>query len=831
MPLIARDRRPRTAQRGLASLTSLAVAVPIALVATAGPVSADETSPVRVTATTRVDAELFARDPALRGEPTFVTTTEDGVDGVAVSDHNWSTSPPAVGTSFSCDPTGCAGYDGRALADVDEAAGVLRAGAIANMYIGNPPQDGYGIAGYIFATGDAVIEDTITLSAPATVLLTGRLSGLLSATNTDYEGQGNDPEGVVLAQVQFLGDREWNGEGYGRPVLGGVDERYESSTAGPEAVDESFSIPIELPAGTTAFRARLFAEVDYQTYGQTGDLVSKTAMLDFASSLRFAIDLPSEVTATSGSGFLPLTGGAPDEETPTDTTPPVLTLADVTAEATGPAGAPVTYPVVATDDVDPAPVTVCEPASGATFPLGTTTVTCDATDAAGNTSSGSFDVHVVDSTPPALSLPADFTIDVFDPKGLSANYLATATDLADPAPVVVCTPPSGTMPPPGQTTVECTATDASGNSSAGSFVVTMLDARQAIALMREEVRSGPLVGSVKSYVLARLDDAERALAKNDWRGARHALDQMERHIRNNPRVSGNLLNRLVIQVQRLATIVWFEFITPVLPTIRQLAALVGGSSAAAIYDRIVLGVSTEDLSLVDKAARDLRKALSPKGQLAGQLSRRSRPRPRAWSTSCWTRLRPRRAPSGRPSSDSRQTAAGGSRWRSRVSPTSRMFSICWGESWSNRCVRTLSTCTGAAASSAAKPSSVRTASWPRPSSAHTCRRTQPRSSSRDTACESRLREERQRSASSLIRIIRPGVSDSGDEDLVVRVGDAGLVGELAVEPVLQQLGAVEPGAPGLLLLGVEPARLGRSGRPPCDADDTCAVMCSIVLAE
>jgi hypothetical protein len=91
---------------------------------------------------------------------------------------------------------------------------------------------------------------------------------------------------------------------------------------------------------------------------------------------------------------------------------------------------------------------------------------------------------------------------------------------------------------------------------------------------------------------------------------------------------------------------------------------------------------------------------------------------------------------------------------------SRSAATCAGLSWSNRCVRTLSTCTGAAASSAAKPSSVRTASWPRPSSGHTWRRTQPRSSSRDTACESRLREDRQRSASSLIRSARPSVSDS-----------------------------------------------------------------------
>ena len=39
--------------------------------------------------------------------------------------------------------------------------------------------------------------------------------------------------------------------------------------------------------------------------------------------------------------------------------------------------------------------------SGATFPLGTTTVTCTATDAHGNTATGSLTVTVHDTTPPA----------------------------------------------------------------------------------------------------------------------------------------------------------------------------------------------------------------------------------------------------------------------------------------------------------------------------------------------------------------------------------------------------------------------------------------------
>ena len=69
-------------------------------------------------------------------------------------------------------------------------------------------------------------------------------------------------------------------------------------------------------------------------------------------------------------------------------------------------------------------------------------------------------------------------------------------------------------------------------------------------------------------------------------------------------------------------------------------------------------------------------------------------------------------------------------------------------------------CPGAAAASTAKPASVSTATWPRRSVGQSSRRTQPRSSSRATACESRLREDCVASASSLIRMRRPGASDS-----------------------------------------------------------------------
>ena len=76
-----------------------------------------------------------------------------------------------------------------------------------------------------------------------------------------------------------------------------------------------------------------------------------------------------------------------------DTTPPTLALSPVTANATSSAGANVSYAPPASDNLS-TPTVSCAPASGSFFPIGDTTVNCTATDAAGNSTSGSFNVHV-----------------------------------------------------------------------------------------------------------------------------------------------------------------------------------------------------------------------------------------------------------------------------------------------------------------------------------------------------------------------------------------------------------------------------------------------------
>jgi hypothetical protein len=78
-----------------------------------------------------------------------------------------------------------------------------------------------------------------------------------------------------------------------------------------------------------------------------------------------------------------------------------------------------------------------------------------------------------DTTPPVLTLPANITQDATSPQGAIVNYAVTATDNSGVTPTVSCIPKSGLTFAIGPTTVNCTATDATGNSSTGSFTVTV----------------------------------------------------------------------------------------------------------------------------------------------------------------------------------------------------------------------------------------------------------------------------------------------------------------------------------------------------------------------
>ena len=138
-------------------------------------------------------------------------------------------------------------------------------------------------------------------------------------------------------------------------------------------------------------------------------------------------------------------------------------------------GAVVTYPAPTTMGGSCGTV-VCNPASGSFFPVGTTTVTC--TTAAGP--SCTFTVTVQDTQPPSITCPPNQTA-VTDqnacpsPACQIVNFPPPTASDNCPGVIVVCNPPAGSCFPIGTTTVTCTATDSSGNTSACSFTVTTFD--------------------------------------------------------------------------------------------------------------------------------------------------------------------------------------------------------------------------------------------------------------------------------------------------------------------------------------------------------------------
>src|SRR4029077_19214462 len=112
--------------------------------------------------------------------------------------------------------------------------------------------------------------------------------------------------------------------------------------------------------------------------------------------------------------------------------PPKITAPKkVTEEATGPAGAAVTFTASAIDPVDGVIAVSCSPASGSIFPLGETDVTCSAMNAAGKSASAIIAVTVRDTKAPKLTLPGHQVVEATSAAGMAVSLVATADDVVD----------------------------------------------------------------------------------------------------------------------------------------------------------------------------------------------------------------------------------------------------------------------------------------------------------------------------------------------------------------------------------------------------------------
>lgn len=157
-----------------------------------------------------------------------------------------------------------------------------------------------------------------------------------------------------------------------------------------------------------------------------------------------------------------------------DAQPPTITCPANVTQGNDPnqCGAVVNYPAPTAADNCPGVSANCSPASGSFFPVGTTTVTCTASDASVDSpnSTCTFTVTVNDTQAPSITCPANISVPAtagFD--GAVVDYPApTVTDNCPGAPAPVCNPASGSFFPIGVTTVTCSA----GGTSCVSKTVT-----------------------------------------------------------------------------------------------------------------------------------------------------------------------------------------------------------------------------------------------------------------------------------------------------------------------------------------------------------------------
>jgi len=191
-----------------------------------------------------------------------------------------------------------------------------------------------------------------------------------------------------------------------------------------------------------------------------------------------------------------------------DFQPPTIVQGDIKRVSATPVS--VTFAPVTTDNVGVLSV-LCNPASGSSFPVGITPVTCTASDTAtpANTTLKTFKVIVTapDTTPPQLTVPQSVSTST-SPGSSTATVIfdVTATDNVG-VQSTGCTPPSGSQFPVGVTQVTCTVTDTSGQTTTKTFNVTVTDQENPVFAAKSNITVAAPAGASSQVVSFSKPDA------------------------------------------------------------------------------------------------------------------------------------------------------------------------------------------------------------------------------------------------------------------------------------------------------------------------------------
>lgn len=370
----------------------------------------------------------------------------------------------------------------------------------------------------VAATAEVEANNTAATANPIVTASggTGLRSGAITAGDSDYYSVVAEVGNRIYFNVDADPERDGTGTDLvvevrspADALLLSVDSSITGSLANPTAEGANFIIAT---AGTYFVRVRHFSVTGTGTYhayvasgsGPCGASCTITCPANVVVSndpnqCGAVVNYPAPTTTgscgtvtcspASGSFFpvgttavtcTPTTGAScMFNVTVNDTQPPAITCpADITqGNDANQCGAVVSYTTTASDNC-PGVTLVCTPASGTFFAVGTTPVSCTATDATGNTATCGFNVTVNDTQAPAITCPAPITVGASSVQGMVVGAIvnypnATATDNCPGVGTPACVPASGSFLPVGVNNVTCTVADAAGNSSNCAFTITV----------------------------------------------------------------------------------------------------------------------------------------------------------------------------------------------------------------------------------------------------------------------------------------------------------------------------------------------------------------------
>ncbi len=266
-------------------------------------------------------------------------------------------------------------------------------------------------------------------TAPGATSLKGVAFAPVSYTVT-YAGNGNDGGTVPVdsttygadASVTELGNTGnltktgfvfagWNtaANGGGANSLGGMDFAINSNTtfyAQWAPVNSPVTNTVEITSTVTytvdptqSPFSTIVPPYGYQWFHGSSPLTSQTGPTLTLANAQFADSGAYSVVVSNSTSSSPGISQLVAVLTVVDTHPPVLSLPANITVSTGSGGIQVNFNPTALDAGSGVVPVICSPPSGSFFSPGVTLVNCFASDAAGNTATGSFSVTVLDTNP------------------------------------------------------------------------------------------------------------------------------------------------------------------------------------------------------------------------------------------------------------------------------------------------------------------------------------------------------------------------------------------------------------------------------------------------